>query len=146
MDELSVVDTVTTGKYKTLDLPCDTSTHTELLSKKDLPIEARKTHLFPGLNKSLLSIGNVFDHGCQEVFNDKTVLILNKGTGKIMMKGKRYPPSNLYMLDLNQRNNLMTEFQTPDKYFTGSVYECKSKGSWPGLSYDLVLKYLTKKY
>ena len=41
------------------------------------------------------------------------------------MKGKQDPLSNLYMLNLTQRNNLMTEFQTPDKYFMGSVYECK---------------------
>ena len=45
------------------------------------------------------------------------------------MKGKHYPLSNMYMLNLTQRNNLMTEFQTPDEYFTGSVYECKSKGT-----------------
>ena len=89
------------------------------------------------------------------------------------MKGKRDTLSNLYMLNLTQRNKLMTEFQTPDEYFAGSVYECKSKGtlvdyqhasfwiptqsgwvrsitknfftSWPGLSSDLVQKYLTKK-
>ena len=90
-----------------------------------------------------------------------------------MMKGKRDPRSNLYMLNLTQRNKLMTDLPTPDKYFAGSVYVCKSKGtlvgyhhtscwsptqsgwvraitkkfftSWPGLSYDLVHKYLTKK-
>ena len=86
MDELALADTETTGNYLTLDLPCEinqlafiplsilmpnrkiiTSTHTELLSKTDLPIEARKAHLFPGLNKSFLSIGKCFDHGCQAV-------------------------------------------------------------------------------
>ena len=46
-----------------------------------------------------------------------------------MMKGKRDPFSNLYMLNLTQRNNLMTKFQNPDEYFTGSVYECESKGT-----------------
>ena len=101
-----------------------TSTHTALLSKTDLTIEARKAHLFPGLNKSLLSIGTLCDHGCQAVFDDNKVLILNKGNGKRMMKGKIYPLPNLYMLNLTQRNNLMTEFQTPDEYFVESVYEC----------------------
>ena len=59
-----------------------------LLSKTDLPTEAQKSHLFPGLNKALISIGTFCDHGCQAVFDDNTLLILNKGNGKIMMKGK----------------------------------------------------------
>ena len=84
MDELAVADTGTTGYYLTLDSPCEnkkiaviplpirmpngeiiTSTHTALLSKTDLPIEAQKEHIFPGLNKALISIGNFCDHGCQ---------------------------------------------------------------------------------
>ena len=90
-----------------------------------------------------------------------------------MMKVTRYPRSNLYMINLTQRNKLMTEFTTPEEYFAGSVYDCKSKitlvdyqhascwiltqsgwgkaitknffTDWPGLSSDLVQKYLTKK-
>ena len=62
-----------------------------LLSKPDLPIEARITHIFAGINKALLSIGNVFDHGLQSVFDDKKVLILNKRNGKMMMKGIQDP-------------------------------------------------------
>ena len=46
-----------------------------------------------------------------------------------MMKGKRDPLSNMYMLNSTQRNKLMTEFQTPVEYFSGSVYGCKSKGT-----------------
>ena len=34
-----------------------TSIHTALISKPDLPIEAQKAHIFPGVNKALLSIG-----------------------------------------------------------------------------------------
>ena len=77
------------------------------------------------------------------------------------------------MLNLNQQNKIMTESTTPEEYFSGSAYECKSKStlvdyhhascrsptqsgwgksitknfftSWPGLSFDLVHKYLTKK-
>ena len=63
------------------------------------------------------------------VFDDKTLLILNKWNGKIIMKVTRDPLSNMYMLNLTQRNKLMTKFQTPDEYFAGSVYECKSKGT-----------------
>ena len=180
-------DTGTTGHDLNLDLPCDnkklavnplpicmpsreiiTSRHTAILSKQDLSVQAQKAHLFTELNKALLSIGTLCDHGHQATFDDKSVLILNKGSGKLIMKGTRYPSSNLYMLNLTQRNKLMTDFTTPDKYFAGSAYECKSKDklvdyhhtsfwspnkygwgkeitknsftSWPGISSDLVQK------
>ena len=148
VDELVVAYTGTTVHHITLDSTCDnkqlaisplpirvpnreiiTSTHTSLLSKKYLPIAAWKAHIFPGLNKALLSIGTLCDHGCQAIFNDKKVLIINKGSGKVMMKGKQDPHSHLYMLNFTQRNKLMMKFQTPDKYFAGSLYECKSKGT-----------------
>ena len=75
MDELTVAYIGTTGDDLTLNLPCDnkqqvfhplpiqipngeiiTSTHTALLSQQEILIQARKTHLFPGLNKALMSI------------------------------------------------------------------------------------------
>ena len=192
MDDLALADTGTTGHYMTLDLPFDnkqqavntlpiqipngwiiTPTHTALLYQQGLTVQARKAHIFPGLNKSLLSIGTLFDHICQATFDDKSVLILNKGSGKVIIKGTIDPHSNMYMLNLIQKNKLMTEFTTPDGYFLGSAYECKSKGKivdyhhasccspnqyvwgkaitkafftyWPGLSFDLVQKYLSKK-
>ena len=139
-----MADTVTTGHYLTLYSPCDnkkisviplpilipngkiiTSTHTALLSKPDLTIEEQKAHIFPGLNKALLSIGNFCNHVYQVVFNDKEVLMLKKMSGKMMIKGRQDPLSNLYMLNLTHRNNLMTELQTPDDFFAGNVCECK---------------------
>ena len=148
MDELAVADTRTTGNYLTLYSPCDNkqltiiplpicmtngeiikSTHTTLLSKKCLTIEAWRAHIFSGLNKALLTIGTFFYHGCQSLFDDNTVLIVNKGNSKIMTKGKQDPLSNLYMLNLTQRNKLMTEFQTPEEYYVVSVYGCKLTGT-----------------
>ena len=104
MDDLAVADTGKTGHYLTLDLPCNnkqqaiyllsiqipdgeiiTSTHTVLLSHPDLPLQARKAHLFTGLNKALLSIGALCDHDCEGTFNAKSVRILNKQSGKIIM-------------------------------------------------------------
>ena len=35
--------------------------------------------------------------------------------------------TNVYMLNVTQKKKLMTESTTPDKYFAGSAYECKSK-------------------
>ena len=43
------------------------------------------------------------------------------------MKGKWDPCTNLYMLNLTPKNKLMIESTTPDEYFAGSTYECKSK-------------------
>ena len=147
-----------------------TSTHKALLSHQDLPIKARKAHLFTGLNKALLSIGTLCNRGCEATFNDKYILILNKWSGKVIMKGTQDPCTNLEMLNLTQQNKLMTESTNLDKYFAGSAYECKSNitlvdyhhaswwsptksvwgkeitknffTSWPGLSFDLVHKYL----
>ena len=90
MDDLAVADTGTTGHYLTLDLPCSNkqkdvhllpiqmpngevikSTQTALLAHPDLPLQARQAHLFPGLTKALLSIGTLYEHGCESIFNDK---------------------------------------------------------------------------
>ena len=138
----------TTVHYLTLDSPCYnkqqavyplpikmpngeiiTSTHTALLSNQDLPIQSQKAHIFPGLNKALLSIGTLCDHGCEATFNEESVLVLNIWIGKIILKGTRNPRTNLHMLNLTQRNNLMTESTTHDEYFAGSAYKCKSKST-----------------
>ena len=81
----------------------------------------------PGISKALVSVETFCDHGCQAVLDDKKVIIINKGNGKILMKFRQDPLSNLYLLNLTQCNNLMTEFQTPDECFAGNVYELKSK-------------------
>ena len=114
VDGLALVDTGSTGHYLNLNSPCNnkqlavnplliqipngeitTSTHTDLLSQQDLPIQARKAHLFPGINKAFLSIGILCNHGRQATFYDKSVLVLNKGSVKVIMKGTRDPRSNL---------------------------------------------------
>ena len=118
MNNLAVADTVTTGHYLNLDSSCDNkqqdvhpppiqmptgeiimSTHKALLSCQDLPIQARKSHLFPGLNKALMSIGILCNHGCESTFNDNYVRILNKWSGKVIMKVTQDPRTNLYMLN-----------------------------------------------
>ena len=114
-----------------------TSTHKALLYKQDLPIQSRKAHIFPGRNKALLSIGTLCYHVLQATCIYKSVLILNKGSGKVIIKGTRYPRSNLYMLNLTQRNKIMTELTTPDEYFVGGSYECKSKGILVGYHHAL---------
>ena len=141
MDDVAVADTGTAGNYLTLDSPWDnkqqavhtlptqmsngeiiTSTHTELLFHPDFPLQARKAHTFPGLNKALLFIGILCDHGCEATFNNKYLHILNKQSGQIIMKGTRETRTNLYMSKFTQKNKLMTESTTPDEYFSGSAY------------------------
>ena len=149
------------------------STHTALLNHQDLHFQAIQAHLFAGLRKALLSIGTFWEHGCEATFTSKLVHIKNKQSGKTIMGGTIDTRTNLYMLSLTQRNNLMTEPTTPDEYFAGSAYECRPKKtlvdyhyaswwiptksgwgkaitknfftSWTGLSVDLVHKHLTKK-
>ena len=65
----------------------------------------------------------------EAAFNDKSILVLNKWSGKDIIKGTRYPRTNLYMLNLTQRNKLMMESTTPDKYFVGSAYKCNTKST-----------------
>ena len=148
-------------------------THRELVDHPDLLIQSRQAHLFPGLKKALLSIGKLCEHGCEATFNNKSVHIKNKQTGRTILGGTRDARTNLYMLSLTQRNNLMTDPKTPDEYFACSDYECKPKKtlvdyhhescwspthsgwgksitknfftSWPVLSVDLVQKHLKKK-
>ena len=103
-----------------------TFTHTALLNHQDLPLQARQAHLFPGLRKALLSVGDFCEHGCEATFTNKSVHIKNKQSGRTIMGGTRDARTNLYMLSLTQRNNLMTEPKITDKYFAGIAYECKS--------------------
>ena len=146
MDDLAVADMGTTGHYLNLDLPWSNkqksvhplpiqmpngevikSTHTSLLSNPDLTLKVRQAHLFPGLTKALLSIGTFCEHGCESTFNDKSIHIKNNQSGNIIMRVTRDACTNLYMLGLTQQKKLIMESTTPDKYFSWSAYECKSK-------------------
>ena len=145
MDKLSVADTGMTENYQTINSTCNnkqqavhplpiqmpngeiiTSLHTKLLSHQDLPLQLQKSPLFPGINKALLSNGKLCNHECEATLNDKYVRILSKQSGKIIMKGTRYPCTNLYMLNLTQQNKTMMESTTHDEYFAGSAYGCRS--------------------
>ena len=135
-----------TGHYLTLNLPyCNKRkaihplpiqmpngkiikyTHTALLNHQALPFQARQAHLFPGLMKALLSIGTFCEHGCEATFTNKSIRIKNKQSGQTIIGGTRDARTNLYMLILTQRNNLMTDPKTPDENFSCSSYECKPK-------------------
>ena len=151
-----------------------TSTHTALLPCTNIPLAARKAHIFPGLKTALLSIGTFCDHGCTATFTQGNVTITNTATGTVLMKGRRCPQSRLYMLKLNNnQQSVMTEQPFPEIDCANNVHECTSKQNlvdylhasawspttsgwkkaiskgffttWPGLTNQLVQKYLSKK-
>ena len=103
------------------------STHTTLMPITGLPLKAREAHIFPGLkNWALLSIGTFCDNECIAIFNDKHMIIKNKLTQEVLMKGGRDPNTTMYMLELHN-NSIMTENSIPDTLFGGNVYAYKAK-------------------
>ena len=74
------------------------STHTALLSFPQLPLAARRAHVFPSLqNKALLSIGQICNSNFTAVFHDGQVRLRNEYT---TITGQRDPSTGLYYIDL----------------------------------------------
>lgn len=117
----AILDTAATGNYVTTSCPVTnqqptqhgvdvilpdgssiTSTHTALLQLPHiLPIGARTAHIFPGLKSgSLISIGQLCDHGCSATFDSTQVRIHYQD--KIIMTGTRSHVTNhLWILELD---------------------------------------------
>ena len=57
-----------------------TSSHIALLPQHNLLDEARKAHIFPGLQKTLISIVTLCDNNCIAVFDEKRVTIYDNTT------------------------------------------------------------------
>ena len=103
--------------------------YTALLLQNTLPLAAQQAHILPDLkNKALLSIGMFCDNGCLEIFDDKKFYIIDKRTNKNIMQGTRDNKSTLYMVPLTtKKNENMMECKIPERHFSGSLYEAKSK-------------------
>ena len=185
----AVADSGTTGHYITPTTPCtnkQTATqtittkitngqiiklsHIALLPQHNLPDKARQAHIFPGLQKPLISIGTLCDNNCIPVFDEKRVTIYKKSKRQIFMQGHRYPNNTLYMINMAAPLGSMKEQHIPDTLRANHLYEKKSKqeptlfyhaacfsptkrtfvdaikrnafASWPGLTVELVNKYL----
>ena len=142
----AVADSGTTGNYIKPSTPCTdkqtaknpipikmpnveiiTSTHVALLPQHNLPEKACKAHIFPGLQKPLISIGTLCDNNCIAVFNEKRVTIYDKTTGQIVMQGHRDPTTTIYMINMTAQLKSMTEQNIPDAFSANHVYETKSK-------------------
>ena len=147
-----------------------TSSHITLLSQHKLLDKARQAHIFPGLQKPLISIGTLCDNNCIAVFDEKKVTIYDKSMRQIVMQGHRDPNTTLYMINTAAPLREMKEQHIPDTLRANHVYETKSKqeltlfyhaacfsptkrtcldaikrnafASWPGLTVEIVNKYL----
>jgi hypothetical protein len=116
----AIVDTAATGNYLTPECPVTdlnpssprvdvilpdgsgiTSSHTALLQLPIiLPPGARSAHIFPGLKSgSLISVGQLCDHGCTALFTAKQVHIHYQD--HIIMTGHRsIDTNNLWILEI----------------------------------------------
>jgi hypothetical protein len=102
-----------------------TSSHITELNIPSLPPAARTAHIFPGLsNGSLISIGQLCDHGCTATFTSDTVRIELNNT--VVLRGGRSPCTRLWTLDSPvMPNPPATELHAPfnDKNFANHLGE-----------------------
>ena len=78
------------------------SSHTAEISLPGLPPTAIQCHIFPDLiARSLLSIGQLCDHGCEATFSATTVTILNDNIP--IITGFCCPLTKLWTINLEQQ-------------------------------------------
>jgi hypothetical protein len=140
------------------------SSHTCDLLLADLPPQARKAHILPGLVlNSLISVGQLCDNGCNVTFTQAQVTVSKNG--ECVMYGYRDPKSRLWRVDLKQRfetkevqcNHAHGNSNKKDliNYLHAACFSpVKSTGitaiknghftSWPGLTEHAVEKHLYK--
>jgi hypothetical protein len=140
------------------------SSHTCALLLTDLPPQARKAHILPGLvHNSLISVGQLCDNGCRVTFTQEQVTVSKNG--KCVMYGSRDPRSRLWRVDLKQRfetnqiqcnhthcnsnqkdliNYLHAAYFSPVKSTWITAIKNRHFTSWPGLTEHAVEKHLSK--
>ena len=142
----AVADSATTGHYITPTTPCTnkqtatqpisikmpngeiiTSSDIALLPQQNLLDKARKAHIFPGLQKPLISIGTLCDNNCIAVFDEKRVTIYDKLTRQIVIQGHRKPNTTLYIINIAAPLRAIKGQHIPNTLRANHVYETKSK-------------------
>ena len=142
----AVSDSGNTGHYITPTTPCTnkqtatqpipikmpneeiiTSSHIALLPQHNLPEKARQAHIFPGLQKPLISIGTLCDNNYIAVFDKKRVTIYDKLTRQTVMQGHRDPNTTLYMINMAAPLRAIKNQDIPNTLRANHVYETKSK-------------------
>jgi hypothetical protein len=140
------------------------SSHTCELLLTDLPPQARKAHILPGLvHNSLICVGQLCDNGCDVTFTQEQITVSMDGT--CVMYGSRDPRSRLWRVDLEQKfetknvqcnhahdksnqkyliNYLHTACFSPVKSTWITAIKNGHFTSWPGLTEHAVEKHLSK--
>jgi hypothetical protein len=140
------------------------SSHTCDLLLADLPPQARKAQILPGLvHNSLISVGQLCDNGCNGTFTQEQVTVSKNG--KCVMYGSPDPISRLWRVDLKQRfetnqiqcnhahdnsnqkdliNYLHAACFIPVKSTWITAIKNGHFTSWPGLTEHAVEKHLSK--
>ena len=156
----AVADSGTTGHYITPKTPCTnkqtatqpipikipngeiiTSSHIALLPHHNLPDKACQAHIFPGLQKPLISIGTLCENNYISVFDEKKVTIYDKLTRQIFMQGHRYQNTTLYMINMAAPLRAMKEQHIPDTLRGASMlimYKVVFGSLWPCTTICLV--------
>jgi hypothetical protein len=153
------------------------ASHNATLDLRHLPIQlnkqARQASVQPNLRKSLISLGQLCDHGCDYVLLDRHYASVIKD-GVTSVIGLRDPTNGMWLVDLESPGTptpLPSQHPTYTHY-ANSAYENKTKvqlidflhracfsppistwtqaieknffTTWPGLTADAVRKYLPK--
>jgi hypothetical protein len=140
------------------------SSHTCNRLLMELPPQARKAHILPGLvHNSLISVGKLCDNRCSVTFTQDQVTVSKNN--KCVMYGSRDPKSRLWRFDLKQKceknevqcNN--AHDNNNEKYLINYVHAAclspvkstwiaaiknRNFSSWPGLTEHAVEKHLSK--
>ena len=75
------------------------STHMALLNIKNMPMKARRAHLFPDIKHVLLSISMLCDEGYMTIFDEEKVYIIKDSI--ILLHDNRDSRTNLYMVNIS---------------------------------------------
>jgi hypothetical protein len=103
------------------------STHSALLDLPDLPIAARKAHIFPDLkNSALISIGQFCDNGFEARFTKQHVRIIDNHNTTIL-QGNRDPTSGLWSLNLHSPLAPITPAPKDPDHLSNNVHELTTK-------------------
>ena len=101
------------------------STHKVLLNIPQLPMAARRAHLFQEITHVLLSICMLCDQRYMEIFDDKRVYIIKEG--KVLLHGNRDPETNLYMVNITSyENNTKSQLDIKHLEILGAIANCSN--------------------
>lgn len=101
-----------------------TATHKAKLNLPTLPEEAKEAHLFPQLQRGLISIGQLCDNGCTATFTKEEVVIAQGD--KAIMQGPREATTGLWLLPTTG-NDTHTEQSTANTHQANNVYKLTVK-------------------